>query len=358
MENCTIFARIGDYGREVYAVEFPWDGELNAADVSFTGFVDEKDPKERTHADISGIREKVVLSAGACNGAARVEVMPFLYERDFMMYIGGTAYDVKKGAVKTDWLDEFSICRSEEGVDYRFFEPKNAGGPRPLILFLHGGGGQGTDNELHMTECYGAANIAEMYPWCYVMAPQLHPLPGPRPSVKKTPEWRFSKAGGWDQDYLARIGDEIRRLIACGKVDKDRVYVTGLSMGGAGTILCLNTNPDLFAAAVTICPTMAEDTYDILRNLTHTKIWVVCSYVDHWIFRHKYLTDAVNELKEAGNRDARLTIYSPEELAEFGVGDTDDITQAERIAWNHWVWLPVYKGDKGIMSWMLNQYKG
>lgn len=357
MENAVVYARIGDYGQEVYAVEFPWTGELTENDVNFTGTVKETDAIDRTRADRSGIREHCVQKVTVSDGTARVEVIPFLYIRDFRMVIGGEEYDFKSAPVKTDILDEFEFHETEDGVSYRLYSPQKPCGVRPLILFLHGMGGTGTDNALHLTECYGGTAIAGLYPWCYVMAPQCHPeIFKSLPNIRSM-KFRHTKAGGWNQSYLARVCDIIREMIADGRVDPKRVYVTGLSMGGAGTIRAINTAPDLFAAAVAICPSMAEDTYDILRNMTHTKIWAVASYVDHGIYRHKYITDAMNELRADGNRDARLTVYGPEELAEFGVADTDDITQGERIAWNHWVWLAVYKGDKGIMSWMMNQCK-
>ena len=354
--DAVVYARIGDYGQEVHAIEFPWKGELEKESVNVTGMILEKDAKERTHADLSGIRENVVQSVTCDGKRARVEVMPFLYERDFRLVIDGKEYDVKQGKIKTETLDDFEFCETENGVSYRYYSPKDTTGPRPLILFLHGMGGTGTDNSLHMTECFGATAIAELYPWCYVMAPQLHPDPNAKfPNIRKI-QFKGVNTGGWDLTYLAKICDIIRAKIKEGNIDPKRVYVTGLSMGGAGTIKCINVAPDLFAACVPICPSMGEDTYNMLRTMTHTKVWAVCSYVDHGIFRHKYITDAIMELKDAGNKDARLTIYGPDELAEFGIGDTE-VTQAERIAWNHWCWVPVYKGDRGIMYWMMNQYK-
>ena len=53
-------------------------------------------------------------------------------------------------------------------------------------------------------------------------------------------------------------------MIADGKVNPKRVYVTGLSMGGAGNLRALSVGSDLFGAAVPICPTMTPETYGIL----------------------------------------------------------------------------------------------
>jgi len=41
--------------------------------------------------------------------------------------------------------------------------------------------------------------------------------------------------------------------------------------------------------------------------------------VDHTIYRHKYIVDGIMALRDAGNQNAHLTLYSPEELAAFGI---------------------------------------
>ena len=58
-------------------------------------------------------------------------------------------------------------------------------------------------------------------------------------------------------------------------------------MGGGGTLRALSVGSGLFAAAVPICPTMTPETFNILKSLVDTKIWVAAAYVDHTIYRHK-----------------------------------------------------------------------
>ena len=55
MKDAVVYARIGDYGQEVHAIEFHWEGDLDKSRVTVTGMILEKDAKERTHADLSGI---------------------------------------------------------------------------------------------------------------------------------------------------------------------------------------------------------------------------------------------------------------------------------------------------------------
>jgi predicted peptidase len=162
---------------------------------------------------------------------------------------------------------------------------------------------------------------------------------------------------GWSREYLAQIGDIIRRMIKEGTVNPERVYVTGMSMGGAGTLYALSTIGDLFAAAVCICPTINPEIYGILTGLTHTKIWVACAYLDHLYYRHKYCTDGVMALRDGGNKDAHLTIFSPEDMEKYSISVLDDMTLAEKAAWNHACWVPTYYNEYGIMSWMMDQRK-
>ena len=158
------------------------------------------------------------------------------------------------------------------------FRPESIG-PRPLVLFLHGGGECGNDNFYQMVGTMGAANLAERWPDAFIMAPQapggqLTPeefarmMKSANPfnmSVGKSPD-SGKGTRGWNRDYLMRVCQIIRGMIADGLVDRRRVYVTGLSMGGGGTVRILSVDPDLFAAAAPICPSMNGETFMILQQ--------------------------------------------------------------------------------------------
>ena len=234
-----------------------------------------------------------------------------------------------------------------------------AGGPRPLILFLHGGGESGSDNFMQMVGTVGAIRLAELYPEMYVMAPQAPAgkLPIGLPSAQTFAGSVQDPDSGWNRSYLAGVCDLIRKMIAEGQVDASRVYVTGMSMGGGGTLRALSVGSGLFAAAVPICPTMTPETFNILKSLVDTKIWVAAAYVDHTIYRHKYIVDGILAIKDAGNPDAHLTIFSPEELAEYGMGVDPQMPLVQRFSENHGCWSLVYSGEKGILDWMVTQHQ-
>ena len=139
-------------------------------------------------------------------------------------------------------------------------------------------------------------------------------------------------------------------------MDPQRIYVTGMFMGGGGTIRAMSVGSDLFAAAVPVCPTMTPETFSILKSIRRP-IWVTSAYIDHTLYRHKYLVDAVMAMRDAGNNDAHLTLFSPEDLEKYDISITPDLPYKTLFRENHWSWVPTYKNEYGIMSWLLNQVR-
>ncbi len=120
----------------------------------------------------------------------------------------------------------------------------------PLLLFLHGAGERG--NDLNRVKIHGPPKLIEagkQFPFI-VVSPQC-------------------PAGQWWQPHaLAALLDEIAEKY---KVDADRIYVTGLSMGGFGTWALAGFAPDRFAALVPICGGGDPMT---ARRLAHVPVWV------------------------------------------------------------------------------------
>ena len=277
----------------------------------------------------------------------------------------GAASDIKLSSTDTEQaiadMDKFE-AKQENDVNYRLYAPK-AAGPRPLILFLHGGGECGTDNLAQMTGTLGALHLAKLYPDMYVMAPQaprgMIQAGVPMPNMNKMTFATSDMPGleGWSRPLLGRICDIIRSMIAQGQVNPSRVYVTGMSMGGGGTLRALSVGSDLFAAGAPICPTMTPETFKILCGLTHTKIWISTAYIDHTLYRHKYIVDGIMALKDAGNKNAHLTLYSPEELEAYGLATDPDMPLPAKFGANHASWILTLNNEYGIMSWLTEQIK-
>ena len=106
----------------------------------------------------------------------------------------------------------------------------------PVVLFLHGGGERGTDGLIQTEVGIGSAirRFADRFQ-AVVVLPQAHPPQG----------WTGSNA-----DMALKALDQTEGEFA---TDKSRVYLTGLSMGGAGTWYIAYRHPNRFAALVAIC---------------------------------------------------------------------------------------------------------
>ena len=304
--------------------------------------------------------EVAVKSVAAADGVVKIETADFNYRTPWTLMVGEDAYTrADMDDERCEGLERFEKKR-DGNVIYRLYAPK-AAGPRPLLLFLHGGGNGGDDLITHIAADYGCIRFAERYPDFYVMAPQA-PERDMKEFLKGFAKKDFAHSDqtgpfGWYREYLAEICDLIRRMITDGEVDARRVYVTGMSMGGAGTIRAMSVGAGLFAAGVPVCPSMTPETFHILKGLVHEKIWVATSYVDHTLYRHKYIVDAILALRDAGNRDARLTLYAPEELEKYGIATDPDLTMRELMWANHWSWVPTYHDEHGIMSWLTTQVR-
>jgi len=154
----------------------------------------------------------------------------------------------------------------------------------PLMLFLHGAGESGSD--LEKVKMHGPPKIVETkrdFPFI-VVSPQ-------------------SAGRGWNPDSLAALLDDV---VAHHRVDPDRVYLTGLSMGGFGTWALAAAHPERFAAIVPICgggnPRDAE-------KIKHIPVWVFHGAKDPTVplAASQAMVDA---LRKAGADEVKFTIYS------------------------------------------------
>ena len=168
-----------------------------------------------------------------------------------------------------------------EGMPYRLMAPIVSSKQKrfPLVLSLHGGGGRGTDNIRSLVaepEILASGKNRKQYP-CYVLVPQA-----PRdsnwsfPNAKRprmTEELLANYPKVYQNRFIARflepdkalapakevpygIGEMdkvmqlVKRLSRELPIDKNRIYVVGQSMGGAGTWEAIHKYPVFFAAAI------------------------------------------------------------------------------------------------------------
>ena len=357
-------AFLGLTGQEIASFEIDWDKAVPAKEEIYLEGPAVETEQIKYMKESRGHAPGDVESVELKDGKLVITVEPSTNKAAWTLVVAGEKFEQAEFTVKTRTADD-KFAKIEEGrVMYRLYSP-DADEPRPMILFLHGGGNGGfegeRDNEKQLMADYGPVNFAEDYPDVYVMAPMAVEERRDFSKMNTNPtfatsnftkDWRY----GWSRYYLGKVCDIIKRMIKEGKVDPKRVYVTGMSMGGAGTVRAMSVGSDLFAAAVPVCPSMTPETFEILKSIRRP-IWVTSAYVDHTIYRHKYLVDAVMNMRDNGNNNAHLTLFSPEDLEKYDIAITPNTPYAQLFRQNHWSWVPTYKDDYGIMSWLLNQVK-
>ena len=179
----------------------------------------------------------------------------------------------------------------------------------PLVFFLHGAGERGDDVDSaarHGYLKYVREEGAE-YPFI-IIAPQC-------------PEGKYW--GCYTESLLAFL-DYICETLS---VDLDRVYLTGLSMGGTGTWMLAMAEPERFAAIAPIC---GSGIYWYGEVLVNTPIMVYHGDCDEIV----PLEDSTQMLHSVNRHGGKAEIK-----VLYGVG--------------HWAWDIAYYGDE-LYTWLLS----
>lgn len=153
----------------------------------------------------------------------------------------------------------------------------------PLLLFLHGAGERGED--LAVLKRNGPPRVATGDP--------------DFPFVVVAPQCR--RGEGWQPRRVKALLDEVAAEL---RLDLDRLYLTGLSMGGYGTWYTLAMYPDIFAAAAPICGGGDPDHAPRLRSVP---IWTFHGALDDVVPLSE--TRRMVQAVEAAGGDVRFTVY-------------------------------------------------
>ena len=186
-------------------------------------------------------------------------------------------------------------------ADYLLFLPKgyeeNSDKRWPLILFLHGAGECGTN--VWQVDIHGPAKYIADHP--------------DFPFILVSPQCPFGQA--WSNEVLLELLNEVS---ASHKVDPQRVYLTGLSMGGFGTWDFAVMHPEKFAAVAPICGG-GEVLHVLLAKLGYTTpaqketlkglpIWAFHGAKDN-IVSPSESERMIRAMKDLGAGEVKLTIY-------------------------------------------------
>ena len=161
---------------------------------------------------------------------------------------------------------------------------KNSAQQWPLILFLHGAGERGDD--LEKIRRFGLPQLIEKQP--------------DFPFIVVSPQ---CPAGTYWPRMVDDLNDMIERILEQYRVDRGRVYLTGMSMGGYGTFYLAMAHPEKFAALAPIC---GGDPSKVSR-IKHLPIWVFHGAQDN-VVPIEESEIMVSALRKAG-ANVMFTVY-------------------------------------------------
>lgn len=177
---------------------------------------------------------------------------------------------------------EYTI--GKDTLRYRILYPENyhSGRPYPVIVFLHGSGERGRDNEhqlLHGGDLFVKPEIMQHFR-AIVIFPQC-PSDSAwsrfrRPDSTSNRIFLSEEAAPVPQILVKSLLDSLQdhRVI-----DRKRIYLGGLSLGGFGTYDMLIRYPSYFAAAFSICG--AGDVPLIVKNAKEVPLWIFHGALDN-----------------------------------------------------------------------------
>ena len=159
------------------------------------------------------------------------------------------------------------FTRGTDRMPYRIFVPDETARrqPLPLVVWLHGAGGLGTDNMAQISAggndkgsgLWIRPDVQARFP-AFVIAPQAS-TPWGAPSVDE-----LTSNGRLVIDLIESLAQEFQ-------IDRTRVYILGQSLGGIGVWDLITKRPDVFAAAVPLC---AVGEPKRVATAVDVKVWV------------------------------------------------------------------------------------
>jgi predicted peptidase len=231
-------------------------------------------------------------------------------------FLRNQAAQAAAGAYAPQWTGDFAPGNFEEKLPFLLRIPKDLqpGVKYPLLLFLHGAGERGSDNRSQLKHDPAKLAPPDVF--------QKNPMIIVAPQCPADQWW-----SGPTLETAIRMVKHMRDELP---VDPQRIYITGLSMGGFGTWAALAHEPDLFAAAIPIC---GGGSIESVRKFANVPIWAFHGDADTTV-KVESTRSMIDALKKAGG-EPKYTEYP-------GV--------------KHDSWTRTYK-DPAVYEWLLSQKK-
>lgn len=253
-------------------------------------------------------------------------------KRIFLFCVCTTLLIVSSANAQMERFSKNQFIQNGDTLNYRMLFP-DADTLRkyPLVIFLHGSGERGSDNEAQLK--WGVQNFAtdknmSEHP-AIVIAPQC-PNGAGWSNFSRTPNSTKMELQSTPTKPMQLLIELIKQTISKMPVDTNRIYITGLSMGGFGTFDAIERYPNMFAAAVPVC-----GGGDISKASA-------IAHIPMWIF-HGSEDPAVNP-----NNSVEMN------AALIKAGAHNGFTLYPETG--HFSWIAAYS-DEHMMEWLFRQHK-
>ncbi|PWD98962.1 sulfatase-like hydrolase/transferase [Marinilabilia rubra] len=223
-------------------------------------------------------------------------------------------------------------------LPYRLYVPEKyeEGEKLPLVIFLHGAGRRGSDNVSQIKDMTGPMafvdpGVQQKNP-SFVLAPQC-----PRNEKWRGSTYSGKRRPGTLEDvkpssaYLMLM-ELVQNIQDQYGIDSDRIFLTGQSMGGAGTWFVALSNPEKFAAIAPICGWSFPAEVSAIADVP---VWAFHGEDDKTVLP-RGSREMVKALKEVGNTKVKYTEYpnvGHESWKKAYTEDSDNNGEADLIEW-------------------------
>lgn len=232
------------------------------------------------------------------------------------------------------------IDANGDTLNYRILYPEkyNPKKKYALILFLHGAGERGYDNEaqlMHGSKLFLDKKNRRKYP-AIVVFPQCKPAPDywAHMVLKRENNVNYRDFPVVEQPTpsMKRVMELLAKLQNEEAIDQHRMYLMGLSMGGMGTFELLSRLPNTFAAAVPICG--GGEPGLVTKYAKTTSLWIF----------------------HGGKDDVVLPMYSQRMYQALQAAGAD-VQYTEFPEANHNSWDATF-AQKGLLKWLFSKKLG
>lgn len=241
------------------------------------------------------------------------------------------------GQISTQYTKE-KLISGKDTLQYRMMLPKNFDDSKqyPLVLFLHGAGERGSDNEkqlVHGSSLFGSEENREQFESIVIF-----------PQCPKDDYWAAVDVDRTQKPIkfnfpinrppttsMGLVISLLETMQSKTFVDSTQIYVGGLSMGGMGTFDLLARKPETFAAAFAICG--GGNPEGAKRYATKTPLWVFHGAHDD-VVDPQLSIDMVSAILKAGGHPS-FTLYAKD---------------------NHNSWDSTF-AEPGLLEWLFSNKK-